>query len=438
MRFLNTIQDVVPWTILLPVVAIVMIVALVLVAKVPIHYNVRNLVLRWWTTVLTALAFTLVVGLLMVMLAFVNGMYRMTQDTGHPENVIVLSDGATDELFSNLSILDTSDVERQPGVATDEQGRRLVSKEVYLVVNQPAPVAPGERPKRHFIQVRGIIDPEISGRVHGIELLPGGSWFSQAGVGDPNGDPSKADAIQAVVGEGVARELKVKQGDVFEVGPRKWIVVGIMKSLGSTFGSEVWANQEIVGQLFGKQSIYTAMVLKTANGQAARTLANDLKSYQKAALQALPEPEYYDKLSETSKQFSYAIYFVAIIMAIGGIFGVMNTMFAAISQRTKDIGVLRIIGFAPWQILISFFAESLLIALVGGLVGCMLSYLANGFTMTSIMSGSQGGGKSVVFRLIVDAEVIGSGLLFTLVMGGLGGLLPAVAAMRLKPLEALR
>ena len=142
-------------------------------------------------------------------------------------------------------------------------------------------------------------------------------------------------------------------------------------------------------------------------------------------------------LGETNKQFLGAIIFVAVIMAIGGVFGVMNTMFAAISQRSKDIGVLRIMGYARRQILISFLLESLLLALVGGLLGCLLGWMADGWTARSIIS-SGGGGKFVVLRLVVNRDILGTGLLLSLFMGGLGGFIPALSAMRLRALESLR
>jgi putative ABC transport system permease protein len=116
----------------------------------------------------------------------------------------------------------------------------------------------------------------------------------------------------------------------------------------------------------------------------------------------------------------------------------MNTMFAAISQRIKDIGVLRLLGYARWQILVSFLLESLAIALVGGALGCALGSLSDGWSATSMMAGSGGGGKSVVVQLAVSPDILATGLLLTLVMGLLGGLLPALSAMRMKPLEALR
>jgi cell division protein FtsX len=435
-------------------------VALLLVGKVPLGYNLRNLLVRWRITVLTALAFTVVVGLLTFLLAFVTGMNRLTEGSGQPGNVIILSDGATDELFSNLGFGDTSDLEGKvgpqlrPTLVKDEKGKTLVSREVYIVANQPVPTAPGEPARHRFVQIRGLDDPIMAGRVHGLGLVAG-EWFGKAGVTtlptEAKGGRNET-AIQAVLGQGVARELgkdqgkeQLELGDVFALGPnqdakdirvQKWVVVGILGSAGSTFDSEIWAKRTNVGVMFGKDN-YTTVVLRTKDAQSAAKVAHDL-SHQTPPLGAKTELEYYAKLAETNKQFLVAIIFVAVIMAVGGIFGVMNTMFAAISQRTKDIGVLRILGFARWQILVSFFLESLLIALLGGILGCALGYLADGVTATSIVSSGQGGGKTVILKLVVDANTLAVGLLFTLVMGALGGLLPSLAAMRLKPLESLR
>jgi putative ABC transport system permease protein len=210
-----------------------------------------------------------------------------------------------------------------------------------------------------------------------------------------------------------------------------------MRSAGSAFGSEIWAKHSVVGPLFGKDQ-FTCLVLRTKDANAAKDVAEFFRTQYRPAVRAETETEYYAKLSETNKQFSVAIYFVTVIMAIGGIFGVMNTMFAAVSQRTKDIGVLRILGFARWQVLVSFFLETLVIALVGGVIGCAWGYLCNGYTATSIISSGQGGGKTVVLKLYVDANTLAIGLLFTLVMGSLGGIVPALSAMRLRPLESLR
>jgi len=204
---------------------------------VPFSYNLRNLVVRWIPTLLTAVAFTVVVALMTGMGAFVNGMYRLTQNSGVASNVIVMADGSTDELFSNLGFGDVKEIALRDEVLKDDGGERLASWEVYVVVNQPIPtrkcpvcremarvddigekLLPHGEPEcagsgtrvvgtrgRRFIQVRGVEDPVISGKVHNLTLASGGSWFSQAGVqgaagrqqgraGDPGGDRRGAGA----------------------------------------------------------------------------------------------------------------------------------------------------------------------------------------------------------------------------------------------------
>jgi ABC-type antimicrobial peptide transport system permease subunit len=155
-------------------------------------------------------------------------------------------------------------------------------------------------------------------------------------------------------------------------------------------------------------------------------------------VQAEVETEYYASLSNTNKQFLYATAFLTAVISLGGVFGVMNTMFAAISQRTEDIGVMRLIGFSRWQVLRSFLLESLLIAALGGLGGCAAGMLVDGASLTSLLSSGPGGGKSVVVRLAIEWWILGVGMLLALYMGILGGVLPALSAMRTRPLQALR
>ena len=162
----------------------------------------------------------------------------------------------------------------------------------------------------------------------------------------------------------------------------------MLKSAGSTFNSEIWAKRSLVAALFGKDT-YTTLVLRTRRRRGRQRLEElpQPRTTRRRPCNAQVETEYYESLSETTAQFSYAIGFLAVVMSVGGIFGVMNTMFAAISQRIKDIGVLRLLGYARWQILVSFLLESLVIALVGGLLGCALGSLTDGWTATSIVGG---------------------------------------------------
>jgi hypothetical protein len=422
--------------------------------KVPIGYNLRNLVVRWKTTLMTSLSFTLVVALMTVMLAFVNGLYHITGNAAVPGNLVLLSDGAIDESMSNLGNASSSNPiyflneDQKQYVERDDHGRPLVSLEAYMVAAQPIPETSGTGRRRRFLMIRGLSDPAMTARVHRLRLKDGGAWFSEAGV-EPldkkkDGSQTTEQAIQAVLGAGMAREMgndvykrPLEPGDYFEIGPRKWVVTGVLDSAGSTFDSEVWVKMQIAGPMFGKEN-WTTCILRTTVPESGREMADALtREVKNPKILAQTEADYYSKLDATNKQFLYAIVVVTGILAVGSIFGVMNTMFAAISQRTKDIAMMRIVGFTRFQMLASFFLESLFIAAMGGLLGCALGYVANGWTASSMVSSGMGG-RSVVLKLIVDPPLLASDMLFTLTMGALGGLLPALSAMRLRPLESLR
>lgn len=431
---------------------------LLTIGKVPLAYNLRNIRVRWKTNLMTAVAFMAVIGLLVFLLAFVNGMNNLTQNTGVPGNVLVMSDGSTDELFSNMEGKDIDNVERvvvrrdeknrplpEPvRVATLERGDKsvpLASRETYYAINQPVPNS--DPPKRRFVQLRSIDDPEVAAAVHDSQLLPGGKWFGASGV-DNNS------RIQCVLGEGVAETLggdqgkkRLSAGDTFILGDMEWVVTGVMKSEGTTFGSEIWVKRfsRIYGP-FGKEK-YTTLVMRTEQDtiEAARAMAWHLSNrYTQTKLRAFAEPEYYAELTKTNNFFLTAVVIVAVVMAIGGVFGMMTTMFASIAQRIRDIGVLRLLGFKRWQVTVSFLLESLAVAMIGGAMGCALAWLfADGkSSVSTLQSGGGMGGKSFALTIDVDAQVIAMGMLFTLVMGRLGGLVPAISAMRKNVLDTLR
>jgi ABC-type lipoprotein release transport system permease subunit len=232
-------------------------------------------------------------------------------------------------------------------------------------------------------------------------------------------------------------------GDTFRINELNCIVSGIMKAEGTTFGSEIWVqNIDLVTRTFGKQGNFTTLVLRVEQNTlpAARAMAFHLQScYTQQKLKAVSEPEYYSELTKTNDQFLTWIVAIAVVMAIGGVFGVMNTQFASIAARMKEVGVLRILGFKRWQILISFMIESLLIAIVGGVLGCLIGSLIDGYEAKSTLSAGPGGGsKSVSLVMLVNYETLATGLLFTLMMGRIGGLVPALSAMRLTILNSLK
>jgi len=444
------------------------------IGKVPLSYNFRNLRVRWITTLMTCIAFTVVVFLLILMSAFVDSVNRLTSNSGISGNVFVLSEGSTDELFSTLGYGDTGKLELEVAT-TDQEGRQLkqaiavkatpgkgglpptrwCSKETYFVINQEIAKPTGDGPARRFVQLRGLDDGEVGGKVHDITLAKG-EWFGREGA------ISIADggtAVPCVLGEGAASAFgadygrkQLDIGDVFKIGDLDMVVVGIMKSAGRTFDSETWATNARVSKAFGKQA-FTTIVLRVADEnpetmqRSADIMAFHLtKNFTNPRVRAVPETRYYEDLAKSNSQLMFMVTIVAIIMALGGTIGVMLVMFAAIAQRIKDIGVMRVVGYKRWQILVSFMLESLAIALIGGLLGVFLILLVDGvatafqggLTITSNVSSGQGGGKTVVTKLSFGLDGFAGGMLFTLVMGRLGGLLPSVGAMRLGILESLR
>jgi putative ABC transport system permease protein len=425
------------------------------IRKVPLSYNLRNLQVRWLTTLVTALVFTAVIGLLTGMLAFVTGMYRITEGSGHPGNVMVLSDGATDEAFSSLPYISTEELPDTLQRMIDKtDGQFLVSREVYVIVVYKIPNSPPGGRQRRFVQMRGLYNMRVAAAVHDVALAAG-DWPSDAGVRSvtiqKDGSSITDTATEIVLGDGVARAFAadvgkeiLAPGDVVEIGNnRLWVVAGVMEAGTNTFGSEIWARHTVVQETFGRNNppSYSSYVVRTADADIAEKASTELKNFRSSRnLQATPERVYYSKLQETNKQFSWAIYFIGVVMAWGGILGIVNTMFAAISQRTKDIGVLRLMGYRRWQIFMSFQLESLLMAILGGGLGVLLGYLiADGRTATSIASsGTGGGGKSFVLKLTVDLAVIATGMIFSLFMGAIGGFIPSLKAMLLRPLDSLK
>ena len=236
-------------------------------------------------------------------------------------------------------------------------------------------------PRRRFVQLRSIEDPQVAAAVHNIELYPGGKWFGPAGVDDQS-------RIQCVLGEGVAGTLgedsgkkRLAPGDTFTLGDMEWVVAGVMKSEGTTFGSEIWVKRfSLIYQPFGKEK-YTTLVMRTEQDtrQASRAMAWHLnKRYTQQKLKAFAEPDYYAELTKTNNFFLTAVVIVAVVMAIGGVFGMMTTMFATIAQRIRDIGVLRLLGFKRWQVTVSFLLESLTVAVIGGALGCFAGVAVGG------------------------------------------------------------
>ncbi len=380
---------------------------------IPLSYNYRNLRVRWKTTLMTASGFTLVVAALVVMLAFINGIEAACATTGEPENVLVLSKGNTDEVLSQMERSLVAQAETSKGVALDASGKPIASRELFMVVHH----CQEQSGEYRFLQVRGVLPAAF--RVHSQLRLVSGQAFR----------PGQSEVM---IGRGLQREEHFQLGDTIELGRKHWKIAGIFDSAGAAFESELWCDLNELASQFRREGLYSTVILRAPSAEAAEELAERLSKSRSVNVEAMTEPKYYQKQSERTKLMQTAAWVIAWFMGVGAMFGVMNTLFAAIGQRTKDIAVLRILGFESRDILLSFLIEAVLIAAVGGALGVALGAATNGITHSTSL-----GMRHIDFALRVDGHILAFAGLFSVGMGILGGLLPALSAMRVKPLEAL-
>lgn len=380
---------------------------------IPLSYNYRNLKVRWKTTLMTALGFTLVVAALVVMLAFVNGINQVCATSGEPENVLLLSKGSHDEVLSVVNRNQITQAEHAEGVVLDDSGFPLASRELFLVVHHLDEKTGAYR----FLQVRGVLP--VAFQVH-------------TRVNVRNGETFHPNQSEVIIGKVLQRDNGLRVGDSLRIGRKSWKITGVFDADGSAFESEVWGDlNELAGQ-FRREGFSSSVVLRAADAAAAEALAARIASSRNISLESQTEPQYYAKQAQQTRTLRRATWMVAWFMGIGAVFGVMNTMFAAINHRIKDIAVMRLMGFKPRDILLCFLIEAVLIAMLGGLLGLALGSVANGATRSISL-----GARNIQFALRVDAAIVLSVSLVTLLLGILGGLLPALNAMRIKVLEAL-
>jgi putative ABC transport system permease protein len=385
---------------------------------IPLSYNLRNLAVRRTTTVMTALGIGLTVAVLASVLALTEGLRSVFASSGHPLNVLVLRKGGDAELSSQIRRQDFNEaIKVKPGIARSRAGEPLASLEVVSIINLPSvESAEGEN-----IQIRGLTPL-------GIELredckLKAGRWFT----------PGRR---EVVLGSSVeARYPAAKLGGKLTFGKGDWEVVGVYDSAMPARNSEVWADLNQIASDFSRFEVLSSALLRAQDEVAAQALVNELPNDPRLQVDVGPERAYFAKQTSSGDVIQFLGTAVALIMMIGSCFAAMNTMYAAVARRSREIGTLRILGFSRTSILLSFLAESLMLAAMGGVVGLLLVLPLNGFT-TGI--GSNVTFAQVAFALRITPKVLVTGFLFAMVMGALGGLLPAGNAARKQILAAMR
>lgn len=384
---------------------------------IPIAYNLRNLRVRIGTTIMTALGIALTVAVLLAVLALVNGLKSAFQSTGNPKNVIVMRKGATSELTSGMSRQAYQVLKAKPGIAKSAAGEPLTSLELVSVINLPT----SGSENGFNVNLRGLETAGVQLR-EGIKIADG-RWFQPG-------------HREVVVGKSIAeRHPTARLGKRLHFGKGEWEVVGVMDGGQSAYNSEIFGDLNQIASDFNRTQGLSSVLVRAVDRDSVQALVNSLQDDKQLNVDAIPEKDYYNKQTASGLPLQYMGMFVALIMAVGSCFAAMNTMYAAVARRAREIGTLRVLGFSRGSILFSFFLESLLLSVVGGLIGIVLVLPLNNVTtgITSFFTFSE-----IAFNFQVGPVVMASGLAFALVVGALGGLLPARMAAKKEILVALR
>ena len=385
---------------------------------IPISYNLRNLWVRKATTVMTALGVSLTVAVLLGIAALVGGLRSSLEVTGSPMHLIVKRQGATSELVSVVPQDKFQVVKFMEGIAQLD-GEPMVSHEVITVVNLKLRA---DTTQDANVNVRGVSPMGIKMR-EGMRLQSG-RWFETG-------------KREVIVGRGTnaARE-GTSIGDKVEFGRGEWEVVGVFDAGPSAFNSEIWGDGNFITSDLGRGNSRSSVLVRARDEVTLTALKNRMSDDQRLQLEAETEREYYAQQMSSAQPVEMLGMVVAIIMAVGSSFAAMNTMYTAVARRAREIGVLRMLGFSRGSILTSFLIESLLLSLLGGAFGCLLAVL--------LIHGRQGRIGNFVtfsettFNFEVTPAILAIGLAFAIIMGVLGGLLPARMAAKSDILSSIR
>jgi putative ABC transport system permease protein len=383
---------------------------------IPISYNVRNLIVRKTTTLMTAAGIAMTVAVLLAVLGLVSGLKSAFDSAGDPRRVLVMRKGGNAELTSLLTQQQFQIVKIFPGIASGPNGQPMASLEIVTVINLPST----DSPQGMNVTVRGLSR-------QGVEMrnlkLAAGRWFQ----------PGRR---EVVVGKAIAKRYPNAQlGKQLRFGKGYWTVVGVMDGGKSAVNSEIFGDGNQVASDFNRPDTYSSALLEATDEVTAAALRKSLEGDRRLNVTVLSEKEYYDAQMISATPLRFLGFFVCIIMAIGSSFAAMNTMYAAVARRATEVGTLRILGFTRGSILLSFILESLLLALVGGVIACIIVSPLNNVTtgLGNFITFSE-----TSFNFRIGPEVMAIGLLFSLLLGAAGGFLPARQAAKKEILTALR
>jgi len=385
--------------------------------KIPLFYVARNLWARRLTTALTAAGLALVVFVFATVLMLDEGLRNTLVTTGEYDNVVLIRRSADTEVQSSVERPQASIAASHPAIALGADGRAMLSKETVVLIslNKRGSAKPSN------VIIRGIGE-------RGLTLRPQVKLTS--------GRMSRPGASEIIAGASIARRFSgAGIGETLRFGQRDWTVVGLFDAGNSGFDSEVWGDADQLMPAF-RRVAYSAVVLRLADTSLFDGFKKDIEGDQRLTLDAKREQNFYADQSKALSTFISVLGLIlSVIFSIGAMIGATITMYASVANRVGEIGTLRALGFQRRSILAAFLAESMLLAVVGGVLGLGCASLMRfiSFSTTNFQSFSE-----LAFGFRLTGDIVIKTLVFALVMGFIGGVLPALRAARMKIVDALR
>jgi putative ABC transport system permease protein len=381
------------------------------------NYNLRSMIVRKGTAAMTAGGIAMVVAVFVMTMAIAQGFRGALVASGSNENAILLRKGATSETVSAVLRPQLPLIESMPQVARARDGHPLASPELVVIISLPR--STDGNPANVPVRGVGPLAFEIRNTlkfVEGRRFTPGSREIN-------------------VGRQAVNRFRGVTLGSDVKFGSATWKVVGIFTADDASFESEVWGDVDLMMPAFQRNG-YQSTTVKLVDPSAFESFQSAVAADPRLDLKAYPERDYYESQSETTGTLMriFAV-FVTTILSIGAVFGAMNTMYAAVAYRTREIGTLRALGFSRVRIIAAFLVESVALALIGGVIGCILALPVHGISTGAMNMTSF---SELAFKFRITPGLLAGGLVFSALMGAVGGLLPALRAARIPVARALR
>ena len=385
---------------------------------IPIVYNVRSVKARWTSTIVAVVGIAGTVGVFVAMLSLARGFRATLVSSGSVDNALITRAGATSEMTSGVSLDSVKIIQDAPGIARGADGPLLTPEAVLM-----APIPLRSTGTDANVELRGVA-PNVFAIRSNVKIIEGRMF--------------RPGLSELIVGKNAkATYSGLILGSTIGLGSARWQVVGIFDAGGSAFDSEVWGDAHLLNGAYNRpDTISQSVTVHLASPAALQQLRDALTADPRLNVDVTREIDYYSKQSTRMTQLITILGgFVAAIMAIGAVFGALNTMYSAVAERGREIGTMRALGFNSGNVVLSFLVEALLISFVGGLLGCLAVLPLNGLTTSTINFQTF---SNLAFAFKITPLLLLSGVCFALVMGFLGGILPAVRAALLPVATALR